>query len=295
MGKARPTTTPLHLVAYLGDTSGNAAYSTLDGQQIQRVIVKRDSGFAAYPNVDPLLVADINGSGSLTSIDASRVLQEVSYLTRASTIDRPEIPAIPAGIGPLSFAGPDPRVDIPIDASAAPGDLITVPVRIDTAAGLESAQLRIGYDATRFEVVAVRRGSVTGDFGWFITGREPGRITVDMSRLDALQDGSGTLLDIDLRIRADALPGVTPIDLQYASLNDGRLTLNVVPQVGADASDGRITIVGRDGGDDGDGGHHTTSCNRSARRTARHTARRRATRCRRRHCHTRNVDGTRCQ
>jgi hypothetical protein len=44
---------------------------------------------------------------------------------------------------------------------------------------------------------------------------------------------------------ADALPGVSPIDLQYASLNDGRLTLNVVPQPGADETDGRITIRGK--------------------------------------------------
>ncbi|MCB1967273.1 MAG: tandem-95 repeat protein, partial [Candidatus Accumulibacter sp.] len=50
----------LHLVAYLGDTSGDASYGTLDGQRIQRVLVKRDSGFDAYANVDPLIVADIN-------------------------------------------------------------------------------------------------------------------------------------------------------------------------------------------------------------------------------------------
>jgi VCBS repeat-containing protein len=235
----------LHLVGYLGDSSGNAAYSTLDGQQIQRVLVKLDSGFAAYPNVDPLIVADINGSGTLTSIDASRVLQEVSYLTGASSVDRLEIPAIPAGIGALKFSGPDPRVDIPVDAVADPGELVTVPIRIDTTAGLESVQLRIGYDASRFEVVGVRRGTVSGDFDWFISGQEPGRITVDMSRLDALPEGSGTLLDLDLRIRSDALPGVSPIDLQYASLNDGRLTLNVVPQPGADETDGRITIRGK--------------------------------------------------
>jgi hypothetical protein len=91
----------------------------------------------------------------------------------------------------------------------------------------------------------VRRGTVSGDFDWFISGQEPGRITVDMSRLDALPEGSGTLLDLDLRIRSDALPGVSPIDLQYASLNDGRLTLNVVPQPGADETDGRITIRGK--------------------------------------------------
>jgi VCBS repeat-containing protein len=235
----------LQLVAYLGDTSGDASYSTLDGQRIQRVLVKLDSGFAAYANVDPLIVADTNANGYLSSIDASRVFQEVSYLTGASTLDRLELPPIPAGIGPLSLAGPDPLVDIPIDARGEAGELITVPVRIDTAAGLESVQLQIGYDASRFDLVEVRRGSLSGDFGWFITGQEAGRIRVDMTRLNALQGGSGTLLDIDLRIKPDALPGVTAVDLQYARLNDGRLTLGVLPQVGADASDGRITILGK--------------------------------------------------
>ncbi|EXI89955.1 MAG: Cohesin domain protein [Candidatus Accumulibacter regalis] len=234
----------LHLVGYIGDASGNGAYSTLDGQQIQRVIVNLDSGFAAYPNVDPLIVADINGSGMLTSIDVSRLMQEVSYLNGATTVDRLEIPPIPTGIGPLSFSGPDPRVDIPINATAGQGELVSVPVRIDTAAGLESVQLRIGYDASRFDLIAVRRGTITGDFGWFISGNAPGWISVDMARLSALQDGSGSLLDIDLRTRVDAAPGVTAIDLQYALLNDGRLSLNVAPLLGTDETDGRITIVG---------------------------------------------------
>ena len=235
----------LHLVGYLGDTSGNAAYTTLDGQQIQRLLVKLDTGFAAWPNVDPLLIADINGSGTLTSLDASRVLQEVSYLTGASAIDRPEIPPIPAGIGPIHFAGPDPHVDIPVDATADPGEVVTVPVRIDTAAGLESLQVRVAYDASRFELLAVRRGSVTGDFGWFVSSQQPGLLTVDMSRLEALADGTGTVLDIDLRVREDAPLGVSPIDLQYALLNDGHLTLGVVPQPGADETDGRISVAGR--------------------------------------------------
>jgi hypothetical protein len=79
-----------------------------------------------------------------------------------------------------------------------------------------------------------------------------------MSRLDALQDGSGTLLDLDLRVKADALPGVSPIDLQYASLNDGRLTLNVVPQLGADETDGRITITRQGGSACGTRGRRST-------------------------------------
>jgi hypothetical protein len=47
-----------------------------------------------------------------------------------------------------------------------------------------------------------------------------------------------------LRIKADASPGVTPIDLQYARLNDGHLTLSVEPRLGSDQTDGRVTILG---------------------------------------------------
>ena len=232
----------LHVVGYFGDTSGNATYTTLDGQKIQRVLVKLDSGFAAWANVDPLMVADITGDGRLNSLDASRVLQEVSYLSGASTVDRLEIPPIPHGIGPISFSGPDPVVDIPRDLVGAPGQVVTLPVRLDTAAGLESVQLRIGYDPSQFELVQVRRGTLTADFGWFVNGNTPGQIKVDMTNLSALQGGSGTLLNVDLRVLPGATPGVAWIDLQYARLNDGHLTLNTEPQVGGDASDGSINI-----------------------------------------------------
>jgi hypothetical protein len=102
----------LQLVGYLGDTSGDASYSTLDGQRIQRVLVKLDSGFAAYANVDPLIIADINASGYLSSIDASRVLQEVSYLTGASYGRPPRAPAHPQRHRTAQLRRPRPAASI---------------------------------------------------------------------------------------------------------------------------------------------------------------------------------------
>jgi len=79
----------LHVVAFLGDSTGNASYSSLDAQRILRVATGLDSGFAAFPRIDPVVIGDITGNGVLSSLDATRLLQEVVG------IDRPEIPPLP--------------------------------------------------------------------------------------------------------------------------------------------------------------------------------------------------------
>jgi hypothetical protein len=79
----------VHVVAYLGETTGNMVYSALDAQRVLRVAAGLDSGFAAYPLIDPVLIGDTTWTGSISSLDGTRILQEVVG------IDRPEIPPIP--------------------------------------------------------------------------------------------------------------------------------------------------------------------------------------------------------
>ena len=79
----------VHVVAYIGDTTGNAAYSALDAQRVLRVAVGLDSGFAAYPLIDPVVIGDTTWNYSISALDGTRILQEVVGL------DRPEIPPIP--------------------------------------------------------------------------------------------------------------------------------------------------------------------------------------------------------
>ncbi len=80
----------IQVAAHFGEATGNRAYSALDGSRILRVVVGLDSGFAAYPSVDPILLTDITGNGILSSLDGTRILQEVVGL------DRAEIAAITA-------------------------------------------------------------------------------------------------------------------------------------------------------------------------------------------------------
>jgi sugar lactone lactonase YvrE/pimeloyl-ACP methyl ester carboxylesterase len=79
----------LHIAAFIGDTTGNGSYSSLDAQRILRVVSGLDSGFAAFARIDPVIVGDITGNGVLSSLDATRLLQEIVG------IDRPEIPPLP--------------------------------------------------------------------------------------------------------------------------------------------------------------------------------------------------------
>jgi hypothetical protein len=228
----------IHVVGYLGDGSGNGAYNTADVQRLQRVVSRLDSGFAAWPNVDPVLVGDVNASGTLTSTDASVLLRRVQGVPRA------EIPALPAGIGPITFVGPDPLVRVGDNPAGMPGATVSVPLTLDTAAGLDSVQARVAYDATKLELVGVRQVDLTADFRWrVVDSATPGVVSIDLTRNGPLAGGSGRLLEIDFRIRDGVAPGSTPVDLQFVALNETRLTLQPEPQPGFDPTDGFVQIL----------------------------------------------------
>ena len=73
----------MEAVVYFGETTGNRSYSALDGSRILRVVVGLDSGYAAYPYLDPVLISDITGNEILSALDGTRVLQEVVGLDRS--------------------------------------------------------------------------------------------------------------------------------------------------------------------------------------------------------------------
>jgi hypothetical protein len=229
----------LHAVAFSGDASGDAAYATLDIQRVQRVTLGADTGFSAWPLIDPTIIGDVNNAGGLTNADSTILSREILGF------DRPEIPPLPATLPTVFFSGPDPLVSLPRNLSVRAGELISVPVNLDTAAGLEAVQLRLAYDVDALELVHVGRGSLTGDFQWFVQRNSPGMLVIDTTRLTSLADGTGTLLDLQFRARPSAQPGEVLLDLQWIELNEGRLTLNPAPQVGADPTDGLLRILPR--------------------------------------------------
>jgi uncharacterized repeat protein (TIGR03803 family) len=84
----------VHLVAYVGDADGNGAYSSSEALLITRAALQTDTGFAAYPLVDPVIVADIDGSGF---IPADAALQVNEAGVGVPTANLP-VPPIPSGV-----------------------------------------------------------------------------------------------------------------------------------------------------------------------------------------------------
>lgn len=129
----------LHVVAFPGDTNRNLRYDAEDARLIARVGVAVDSGFAVdpphaettsptrllYPTIDPRIIADVTGDGTLSALDASDVLRRVVGLST------PGIPALPDNIAPQDIIlSPN-----TVDADAAQGTTVGALTAVDPDEG----------------------------------------------------------------------------------------------------------------------------------------------------------------
>jgi hypothetical protein len=217
----------LHVVAYAGDADGNGAYSSNDAVQITRVLLSSDSGFAAYPLVDPVIVADTDGAGFIPADAALQANEAGVGFTTANLAN----PPIPSGVVFQPVAN---NVD-PSLSLVTGSDSVTV--NIDDAhpagsTGLTEAHLALAYDPRRFTVSAadVHLGSLLAGSGWSLVptiDAVTGQIAIALSSATPITSTlGGSLVTIDLHARfgepgASAPGGVnTPVVL-VASINIG--------------------------------------------------------------------------
>ena len=242
----------VQVVALIGDTSGNAQYSSLDVRRLGQAASTSTKGLQAWPLVDPIFVGDVTHDGLLDRADMERLLARVS----GGSV--PGLPPLPAGLEPLTFDGPTRKLEIARGISGRPGEIIRVPVLVDKLDGIESAVLRVAFDSQVLEFQSVRPAPGTPGFQWLVQNREPGAVTLDASgfstgarvspgmvnatAVSGALRGGGTLMELRFRILPGAQAGTQLIDLQRVVLNDGRLQTNPVGQVGADPSDGTVQI-----------------------------------------------------
>jgi alpha-amylase len=223
-----PVTTgdAVHLVAYVGDGDGNGAYSSSDAVLVTRAVLQTDTGFTAYPLVDPTIVADTDGSGFIPA-DAALQINEAGVGFPTANLPRPPIPsgvvfqAIPNNVDPVLSVD---RGSWTVDRST-----VTVAIDIDDAhpagsTGLIEAHLALTYDPTALTVSAadIHPGSLlTAAGGWTLTpviNPVTGQIAITLSSSTPVSTSlGGSLVTIDFQSTGSSW-GLPAIDLD-ASVN----------------------------------------------------------------------------
>jgi hypothetical protein len=218
----------LHLVAYLGDGDGNGAYTSNDAVLVTRVAIQADTGFAAYPLVDPVIVADTDGSGFIPA-DAALQVNEAGVGFANNNLPSPPIPG---GVFFQPIANNvDPTLSIPTTFAVSADGTVPVPVHLDNAhpqgsTGLIEAHLALVYNPGQFTVSAadVHLGSIpSSGSGWSLsTTINPltGQIAIALSStVPITQPIGGSLVTIDMHaVGRIANPNAPPIFL-VASVN----------------------------------------------------------------------------
>ncbi|HYV35072.1 MAG TPA: glycoside hydrolase domain-containing protein [Gemmataceae bacterium] len=211
----------VHVVAYAGDASGDASLSPLDAAMISRVAVVFDTGFAAYRLADPAIIADLNGNGFADSAEVTLMNRFLAGITVT------QIPPIPAGLS-IAPTGPDPTLSLPANLVAVPGEMIVVPLNIDTArplgsTGLMEAILALRYDPKVFTVSAqdVHLGTLPASGnGWKLqveVNALTGEIGIDLfGPTPIVRAGGGSLVTLTLHVLDNAPAGASGINLVRA-------------------------------------------------------------------------------
>ena len=91
--------TAIHKNTYLGDADGNGIYTGFDSALVARTVVGLDTGFDAHSWTDPVIVADVVGTGKLTGIDTTLITQKSVSLPTPQIPNLPGIPLVPNGGG----------------------------------------------------------------------------------------------------------------------------------------------------------------------------------------------------
>ena len=208
----------IEAVAYLGDVAGTGSFSPLDAALISQVAVGIQTGFAAFPQLDPAIIGDVSGTGNTNSTD-------VTLMNRLlAGIATPQIPPPPAGLT-IPATGPDPTLSLPPVSMATAGRSITVPVNIDTARpadsnGLMEATLALRYNPQLFSVTAadIRLGTIPNSgSGWQLgvaINPETGEIGITLFSTTPIQStAAGSLVTITLPVQTLAEVGQAALTL----------------------------------------------------------------------------------
>jgi hypothetical protein len=249
----------VHVVAYVGDADGNGSYSSGDAALLTRVALQIDSGFAAYPLVDPVIVGDTDGSGFIPA-DAAFQINEAGVGFPAANVAPLPLPVNTVPIG----NNIDPALTLPANLQVNAQGVVSVPVLLDDAhpegsTGLIRGHLALSYDPRQFTVLPadVHLGSLLAGGGWSLMptiDQATGQIEIALSSSTPIPSAvGGSLVTIDFhpivgRVSNSSTIALVPSTLlngQFVTtaLEDAQGTFALTPSPATGAFVGNTSVV----------------------------------------------------
>jgi len=204
----------LHLVAFVGDADGNGVYTSGgDTVELTRVHLQTDSGFPAYPLIDPVILGDTDGDGIFDG-DAAFQISELGVGAAAFSVApvpnsvhvSPGDPS-PSTVFPVGN-GLDPTLTLPSTLQVGADGTVVVPINIDDprppgSTGLIEAELALTYNPRLFTVspADVHAGSLLAGGHWSVVptiDQATGQIGIALSSSTPISSATGgSLVTID--------------------------------------------------------------------------------------------------
>jgi len=125
-----------------------------------------------------------------------------------------------------------PKLSIAQGLGIASGRNALIPVNIDDAAGVQSIDLKFAYDPTIFSLPTstdiITPGALNA--GWTFTANTstPGLIQISGFGTSSLTTGSGSLLNLNLKVKSGLSAQTASLDLVSVSLNEGGISADLI-------------------------------------------------------------------
>lgn len=142
----------MHVLSHFGDVSGDGRINASDAATLARTAALLQTGFAANPTTDPILLGDISGNGRVNGFDATLVARS------AALLEVPQIPPLPAAAltVPLVVSGTRPAMtDLHF-----PAPQVGLATKEDADWQNERPHPAIGVDPHSIDIVIARVGAL---------------------------------------------------------------------------------------------------------------------------------------
>lgn len=192
-----------------GDTDGDGAVTTADVDELKALILGK-----VMATRKQTLAGDLNNEQRLTSADL--------ILLKRLVAGKPLVPSTGIQTAQADGAQPTITINLPVTQIVEAGEVISIPIQIDMAAGIAAFEAMLNYDPAIVTPTAIYTTVLSADFAVDFAILTPGQVkltaVINDAALNGLTGGSdGIVMLVFTGLQANA---TTPLHLAFVRLSD---------------------------------------------------------------------------